>query len=419
MAGIIINDPAAFDIIAEDPADEWEISEWLELMADAHPGGPALFGAQQQSASVVIRLEATRPGGLPGRIRSCVRQILGYSVADNTEYILTRPAVPIQHPWFPWLWADSVSVLPTGPLGNPDFPAPSGTDHTYPKLESAVLTYEEALTADQSRYGPRYTGNYGSAVVTVQFRHYPWVVLADDDEAWVWSTPSEEWRRMCSMVRMTPKLDLIASEGTETGKFYFAETNVADGNTGPTAGPSGTPFNGAVYVRKSQTGFTVCWKCVEEQYLIGEYPADYSDRLIMPNIERFDRYIGTVNSAEIWGQPAGTLLFAGYETVRYPQPIRTSTSFGLLAHDVYFTFDKTDPPRPASVQDSAGADIADEDRKRGHLVFPYRPNESQHWFTATAGSVTTRGKYTGRFALEELDHRHLFRHHKDPMYPLP
>lgn len=393
-------------IVPEDPADEWALDEWLEEMADAKPGGPAVMSPQQMAATEVIRVPANKA-------RSAVRQILGYSIADNDSFLLERPEVPLNHPWFRWLWADSCSVQFVNPLGNTDYEHPDST------VDNPLYQAKQASDAFVD-YGPEYTGRYGTALITVQFRHYPWVVWADWDTSWE-DFVGEEWRRMCVMSGMKPKLDLIAAEGTDTGKLRFAERDAAfaAGGENPTPGPAGTIFDGAVYVRKSQTSYTVCWRCVEEQYLTGAYPDDVTDGLVMPRFPRFERFLGTVNSAELFGHPKNTLLFADYWTTRYPLPVRTNYDFGLIAHDVYMVFDAFDPPRPTGVKNSAGADILDANRKRGHLVFPFRPNSSKHWFAAAAGDGTTAGTYSGAFVLEELDHTELFRHADDPNYPLP
>lgn len=418
--------PTTVTVIEEDPEDHWDLADWLERMADAAPGGPTVFGAAQQSASLVIRVAAERPGGLPGRVRSCAQQVLGWSLANFTTHGLDRPAVPIQHPKWPQLWADAVSVQEVGPFANaatlaPGIPLFPGSKPGTFKPKAAGVSYEFTEGGVTKRLGPEFTANYGSADITVQFRNYPWEVYTDDDDVWVILSPGEEWRRMCCMTEHRPRLDLITAEGTETSKFYFAEKDAATGlpNIGDGTAP-GRQFEGGVYVRKQQSGYTVCWKQVEEQYLIGRYPTQVSDGLVMPRPRRLDRYLGTVNSKEIWGQPKNTLLFVGYSTARYPQPVRTDQRFGLIAHDVYLQFDHFDPRRPPSVRDFANANIPEATRKRGHQLVPYREDPKKYWYAASAGETPAlQGTYDGAFPFEELDFRDLFRHIDDPVFPVP
>lgn len=412
-------------VVEEEPEDRWSLDDWLEQMADAAPGGPCVFGSQQASVSEVIRIEAHRPGGLNGTIRSCLQQILGYSKADHDNYALLRPAVPVAHPSLPWLWADVASVQKYGPLGNEEFvgskagtfkPKAAGTDGNF-----AVIGGADGL------YRPEFTSNYGMALVTVRFSYFPWLVYTEDDLIWDAFIPGEEWRRMCVMSERRPRLDLIVAEGTDQGKYYFSEREA--GSDRPEAGPSSTAFSGGVYVRKSSTTYTVCWKQVAEEYLCGPYDLDSSDKLIMPLSARFDRYLGSVNQFAIWGQPAQTLLFADWRTERYPQPVRVVDQDGypfapgLIAHDVYLTFEKTDPPRAASVENHLGVEILDPaDRLRGHQVAPYRPDVDKKWYGVTAGTSGaggTGGTSSGARKFEELDHRDLFRHANDPSFPLP
>lgn len=388
----------------EDPDDEWNLSEWLELMADRKPGGPAVFSQQNQQATEVILVPARKA-------RSCMRQMCGYSIANHTTFLLERPEVPVEHPWYRHLWADSASVEFVTPIGNEDEPALDGNgdpipDQYLPKKGSDSFV----------NYGPEYTGNYAWAHVTVQFRHYRWRVWADWDVTWEdWE--GEEWRRLVANSQTTPRLELIETSATEEGKVYFMDAD-AGGSTSPAIGPSGRATDGSVYIRKQITGYEIVWKAVEEQYLTGEYQEDIDGSLILPKFRRLSRYQGAVNSVEFLGHPAGTLLFAGFKTVPYPfAGVRTNYDFGLIAHDVYMTFDQIDPPRPANVEDWQGNPIATP--KRGWLTFPYRPNENHYWFAATAGDGTTRGTADGKYIAEELNFYDLFRHPDDPAYPLP
>lgn len=409
-------------VIPEEPDDRWSLADWLEKMADANPGGPAVFGGKQMSATEVIRVHATRAGGLQGKVRSCLQQLLGYSRADNANYALLRPYVPVQHPKYPWLWADAASVQELGPLGNENF-AGSAPGTFKPKVEGVGPDF--FVGGAPFYLFPTHTSNYGAADITVRFSYYPWLVATDDDDFWAGFSAGEEWRRMCVCSERRPRLEFLVAEGTEQGKFYYCEQDATTDQ--PVAGPTGTPFSGGVYVRKQSNTITVCWKQVAEEYLQGEYDDDPSDKLTFPGLPRFDRYHGTVNTDEIWGQPAGTLLFADWWTDRYSQPVRVQDQdgverpFGLIAHDVYMVFEKTDPPRAAFVKDSAGTvrGVNAGARFRGHQLAPFRPDVDKKWFGVTAGSDAVKGTLTGARKYEDLDFRDLFRHVNDPSYPIP
>lgn len=402
-------------VIPENPDDEWSLAEWLEFVDDRKMGTATM---SNQDMSAVERIL------VPYRkVRSCLRQMLGYSLSDNANFLLLRPEVPVNHPTFRWLWSDSASSQPLWPMGNPDEPKLDESDDPVPGIYLPRRTSDSFLN-----YGPDYTSNYGSAAVAVQFRHYPWVVWADWDTSWE-EFVGEEWRRMCVLSEMMPSVDLITADGTDTGRLIFAEYNAAfpEGGVNPKVGPSGTAFPGGVHVRVQSTRFTVCWRGVEEQYLTGAYPDDVTDGLVMPNLKRLNALLGYVNSSSIFGHPRHTILFDGYRTVRYPFPVRTNHDFGLLGHDVYLHFKQTDPLRPANVKTVGGAAVADADRKRGHLVFPFRPSKSDntashYWLAATSGSTGaggTAGTYGGSAILGEWDLTELFRHADDPAYPLP
>lgn len=397
------------EVLDEDPDDEWALSGWVEMMAGSKPGGAAVLSQQQQQTTEIIWVPANQA-------RSCARQIAGYSYSDNEAKKLRRPEVPIQHPWWPGLWADSVSVEFRHPIGNPDEPF---LDENGVEVAGQYLPKVSGIAG--AKYGPSMTGKYGWAAVAVQFRHYRWSVFVDGDTAWDPATDFE-WRRMVVDTRCDPKLDLIETSGTDTGKLYWAETD-AGGSLSPTAGPGppGTSTDGSVYIRKQITGYEICWRAVEQQFLTGQYPTDIEKGILLPHYRRLDYYLGTVNSTEFMGLPAGTLMFTGYKVVPYPfVGVRTNYDWGLIGCDVFLSFEKLDPPRPANLLDHTGAAIGTP--KRGWQTFPYRPNPNGYWFTATAGTTGgggTAGTYSGNFIALERDLYNIFLHPDDPAAPLP
>lgn len=394
----------------ENPADVWAVSEWEELVQDQRPG-TSTHAPQQTTATETIVVPTHK-------VRSAITKILGYSFCDQGSKLLTRPEVPLRHPWYRHLWAEAVTVSEQAPVANPD------------REGSAAGLYkpEKAADADVNwAYGPDWTANHLTSLLTVTFRAVPWKVWRDDDPDWQDFYEGEEWRRMVACVGSSPQLDLLTAEGTDEFTLYYAEKDAANpvAPDSPTLGT--TSFPGSVYFRKVQSLYEVVWRGVEEQYLTGPYdPAateeseDIDDGLILPNYRRLDRYLGCVNDRPFFGHKRGTILFDGYKPVRYPFPgVRTNTSFGLMGVDVYLYFRKLDPPTPETTQSVTGAVIPAADRRYGHQTLPFRSNPSRFWFAATAGSDTTKGRFDGAFPLEELDLYELFRHPDDPLYPLP
>lgn len=391
--------------------DEFDYDDWAEVLAAGKPGGDAGFALEASQDSIVITLPANK-------VRAAIPHILGYSVADTAApWLLRRPAVPAAHPRFPHLWADGVSVRLTNPVSNKSvaydlterYPGTTRTDALYKAKEDAVVT--------GTGYGPDYRARYARAELTVRFSEVSYPILRNGDQSWDEGYgPDSEWKRFFGFHEFDPTLDLITAEGgTDEASFYFAETDdpAADG---PTAGSAGSAFNGSVYVRKQQSNFTFLWKNVAEDYTSVGGP-------LCPQPKRLLAALGCVNDdwfpqAEADGGFApGTLLFAGVKGKRYQQYLNTNEDFGIWAWDWYLTFAHFDPERPTAVKDSAGAAIAEATRKRGHLLFPWR--QSRKWYYASAGTNVTRGTYSGRPALREVDFFNLFRHVKNTTYTTP
>jgi hypothetical protein len=393
----------AIVVIPEAPADEWDYPDWVEKMGQEKPGGAGTFSHQMSEDTLVITL----PGN---QVRSCVRQVLGWSWADvAAPWQLRREACPIQHPRFPWLWADAVSVQPHNPL------AQLQTDLTYkPKTEGVGF----------GGYSPTHHGCYARADVTVRFRPAHGEQWRDDDPKWSDDYSGKEWLRSFGLLNKSVQLDIISTEGAnDDASLYFADGVVNGGGTGPLAGPGGTPFNGTQFVRYPRTVMRFLWKNVPQEYLSGEFVFTESSAgsRIAPYPARLVRALGRVNSAPFPGADspyvAGTLLFTGFEEIPYQQPVRTDTEFGLWASDVILTFEHVDPPLDPTARtypdDGSVADV-----KRGWHLYPYRP--TSYFYYATAGTEATRGTYSGVSQLREYDFHHLFRHRSDTgSYPLP
>lgn len=379
---------SAIVVIPEDPADEWSYTDWLERMAPQKPGGPGVYSLQTSEETLTLDIEDNKR-------RSALRQILGWSWADNDPpWELHRPSVGVQHPYIPWLWADSVSWQPYNPL--------------------AVLQADSTLKAKltgigEPDYSPEFYGRYSRAEATVRFKPIYWRQYRDDDIAWLASYSGREWMRSFGVINKAHQLDLIAAEGAnDENQLYWAE--------GGPDGPTQSVFGGTQYIRVNKTTFKMVWRNVPINYTCGEQFFNIDDiaSFLMPLPRRMVRFLGTVNSEPFPGansrHKAGTLLLTGIEETPYQQPVRTDSEFGLWAADYTFTWEQFDPPRdPSNTTRPAGQTV-----KYGHHLFPFRP--TRYWYLATAGTDSTRGTYSGKTVLEEFDHHDLFRHVNDPAY---
>jgi hypothetical protein len=335
--------------------------------------------------------------------------VLGYARADDAApYRLYREACPVQHPRYPWLWADAVSEIHRIPLPT------TQTDGTK-KAKEASVGYQG--------YAPDYTTNYGLVEITVRFRNMLWRQFTDADSVWVDNYLGKEWLRSFGCVGKTVQLDLISAEGaSDASALYFAEGDAGDG---PVSGPDGTPFGGTQFTRAQRTDFKLLWKCVPVNYTCG--PIDNVDEdniasLIMPFPERLVRALGTVNKTAFPGAnspyKAGTLLLKAIEETPYQLPVRTNSDFGLLCADYTFTFEYFNPPRdPAAIQNYSG--VGPPAVVYGHNLFPYRP-AGRYWYLATSGSASTRGTYSGNQLIEATEFHDMFQHRSNTSdYPLP
>lgn len=378
-------------VLLEFPDDEWDLAEWKEEIASQRPGGAGAFSYGNSEDVITIEVPYNQ-------LRSCIRQMFGYSIADTTGsgYRLSRPEVQVQHPIFPWLWADSLASQPWNPMGNEDFPtSPPGT-------------YQAKLAAYSEYNSPPYTVNYKRTSISVRFKEVPYRIYSDDDSHWLSTTA--EYKRFLGPVSVTPKNELIsATGGVEGSALYYADTTAAVVGPpaiapGPTTGPSGTEVKGSVYTTKQTVEISLLWKQVEESYLIDTSGDNYD---LFPIPTRLLAYLGTVNKTEFCDRPAGTLLFDGIGLQRKQQPLPTDTEFGLWAYDVTLKFLYFNPPTP---EDSAI--ITDPPAStpilRGWHRFPWKNNG--FWYAATKGDATTRGTYGGQTQLKQMEFANMFRY---------
>lgn len=414
-------------IIPEAPEDTFGPDDWVEVLASAKPGGAAGFSLQSSQDSLVL----TVPGN---KVRSAILEILGYSEADvAAPWRLRRPAVPMQHPRFPWLFADGISVQFTGPLGNTTFPYDTRRDERYTggaaRTQSYFQAKEDSVNMGIDGYSPTYMGRYARAEITVRFGQVDWLMLKDGDP--IWENPANgygpdiEYNRFFGLSSFDPKLDLITAEGgTDASSFYFSETDDPTASDSPnlTTGPA---FNGSVHVRRAQSDIEMCWHSVAEDYTCVGGP-------IMPQPKRLLAHLGTTNDdwfpysetsaltpEEQGAYPPHTLLFNGLKGRRYQLPARTESIFNLGAYnwDWYLQFVHFDPNRPTAVKNKDGVPIAEESRARGWRLQPHR--HSRRWFGATAGDATTRGTPAGNYPLMSTSFQDMFKHVSDTGVPYP
>jgi hypothetical protein len=393
----------ALVILPENPQDEWDLGDWVEMMAQQKPGGAGGFSHQASEDTLVITLQGNQ-------IRSALRQLLGWAWSDvAAPWRLHRPQVAVQHPRLPWLWAAEASVQPHNPLGQLQ------ADGTY-KAKTAGVGFDG--------YAPGSHGCYARMDVAVKFRGVNWMQWKDDDPQWADNFAGKEWLRSVGVMNKSVMLDLVSAEGAnDEASFYFAEGVTGGAGAGPVTGDGGTPFNGTQYVRAQRTTFRLVWKCVPLEYTCGEMEFNEADiaSFMMPYPERLIKALGRVNSAAFPGSAspyaAGTLLLTSVEEIPYQLPVRTNTEFGAWCADYVLTFEHFDPARdPNAVANYGSGGVVS--LKRGHYLFPYRPTGL--WYYATAGNQFNRGTYSGTAPLLSQDFHDLFRHRGDTAnFPLP
>lgn len=405
--------------IYETGDDVWSFeTDWKEKAGGVRPGGSGVFSSRASTDVLTIEVPMHK-------LRSCLQNILGFSIADTAPsgsgssagWRLHRPKVQMQHPYFSWLWADQCTITPYNPLANSTqsqrnpWPgpgdAPPNWNYDYPP---------RVRSADPNINSPFYTVNYQMADVSIAFKPVNSPISADASETsnqnmW-WVPGSPEYKRFVGPAIgdfLRPKIEIISAGGGATNQtLYFAE-----GSPGQASGPipggpavAGTvPIPGGMtYIRKQSNEFNIAWELVEESYIVDATEDNY---LIMPRPARLMAHLGTVNSDTFCGNPPGTLLLDGMTLNRFQQPIRTNSPFGLFAYDILLKFVQFDPPRSATVTTVPGSSTP---LKRGHWLYPWR--EDNLWYYATKG--TNAGKYTGTPQIRESRFADMFLHVKDP-----
>lgn len=378
-------------LYTELPENTWTLADWKEVMAENKPAGSGIWSLRDQQDAITIELPANK-------LRSCIKEVFGYSIADPDGLVspskLIRK-VPIQHPTFPWLWANAASSTLTSPFAG--YEHQDAYDNPTAKMTD-IANYNAPPVSGE--YG--LIGRYAKCYLTISFKPFFGRIYKDDDVFWT----GNEVDRFVGMKTMTPKLELINAAGADVNSaFRFADTVTG----GPTTGPDGTLFVGSVYSRKQTATYAIEWFNVEESYLVDTSADNY---FLMPYPVRVLNAMGTLNELEFCGHAPGTLLFQGCQAVRYPQPIATDDQENLWAWDfllMFNQFDPQDPPRPGVVV----TEPIGRDPKRGHLLFPTR--QSLGWYYATRSTDPTYvGTYNGEGILPLTDFNDIFEYWNTP-----
>lgn len=400
----------AIVILPELPANQWNLTAWLEKMASADPGGASSFTTQDSEAVMVIRV-------LAEQVRSCIVQILGYAWADDaTPWRLHRDATPIQHPFYSFLWADSVTVQKVGPEGIQNIDG------------GGNIVLQAKLPTDNNRvYSPANYGRYGFADVTVRFKPLKTMIYASDfDSAWA-PFLGQEQLRYFGRLGTDVGLDLLTVEGAvDDSGIAFAE-GAYSGGTGPPTGMNSATnlsgFGGAVFTRREKTTFHCIWKQVPINYTCGEIKFTAADiaSFVMPAPLRFVKALGTINKTNFPGANSpykpGTLMLTAVKETVYQQPVRTNSPYGYPAADYEMTFEYFDPTRDCTAVVNPGTAPIDTAVAYGFDLFPYRP--TRKWYLATTGDATVRGTQSGLRFYPKTEFGDIFQHISNTTYPLP
>lgn len=283
--------PAPFPITTDIDGDSFTRDDWKERIAAFSPAGPDVFSLDQS--------EAVLEGDIPWEKRySFVLTALGYST--TVGYQLTR-FLPIAHPWYPYLYAHSVSVLGY---------KVDATDATTLKQDAI----DPATTFD-------FTG-YVKARVTIRFKQQPWEFL-DDDEIDAFA----EYERYCYDVDREGSLEVISQTG-RTMKF-------AEG--APKTNNAQFPTEIGCFAYKDVINYR--WMFVPKEYVCGTANPDNLAFL------KIDPCVGKLNDATFLGYPKGTLLLHPPKVERFLWPLRTSSeTASAFGYHIIFPFQHFDPP---------------------------------------------------------------------------
>ena len=300
---------------------EFTAADWLEELAPFQPGGGDTFSLEQSEATLV--------GLVPTKYnRSLLQFMLGYAYADNADPYKLHRVNPVQHPVYPWLYAKSVNIQASRPIGNPD--------------NANNNPYKAAAEFDGNKFP--FVGNYALSQVTVRFAQFPWQFYDDEASAFKNAAAGKEYARNCAIFDSTdPQFEMLMSE---TDRFLTFKNAGAH---------TDKKFPGTVGEPVQKTGLVMRWHGVPESFV-------FDNGIPRKMLE----IVGKVNNAAFPASlganfPAGVLIFQPPEFRRYQQPLWLQNGAISFAYEIILPFQFFDPPAGSGSTSTV----------RGHNLFPY------------------------------------------------
>lgn len=262
--------------------------KWAEDLGSGAGTARYQFSRDSSQASMTIFTEWD-----PFSIGDVQAEILGYSYRVN-NLLSRRP--PTKHPYFPWLYATTLT-----------------------NIEGVKVTGRDTTTKGV-------TTRYLRAKMTIGYTTLPYNVL--DDLQLLTLFDNKEWERNVIKLRKT-NAEYIS---IDRGIFKFAE--------GTANNPNGLPFNLGTGRITTKSDIEWTWVDVPERYV-------FDANGVATNIEAC---IGKVNGSAIWGYPAGTLLMLPPDYTPVMQPVPpwklgiNNTYSPPRAWNIKLVFKHWDPP---------------------------------------------------------------------------
>lgn len=256
-----------------------------------------------------------------------IRWLLG-EVATNTD---TTPATitrtpPQRHPLYLSLWAMKVLSI-KGHRQAPTKPAAGAGTNTY-----ALTEYSQAGVSAPVNHK---LARYEKAIIEVEYQFLKYRPMGDGEYAAL--TLTEEYQRYTELLDPKSSTEYLTLPGMT---LKYTRPPSEEDPPEPLERPHGTAIPYGVGRVLPLEEFTMVWHRVPyDVYQDGQFEGaertklherihgdPYAETPIKP-------YLGTVNAFPIFGYPAETLLFSGFNPVRRYGPIPTSWEW-----DLHFTF---------------------------------------------------------------------------------
>lgn len=241
---------------------------------------------------------------------------------DTTPHTLTR-TYPQRHPLYLSLWADRVTSV-KGFKQAPLKPAAGAGTRVYSLTE---FSQEGVSTPTDHKLA-----EYKYAVIDVEYMFYKFRPMGDGE--FLSLALTEEYQRYTELTDPRTSAEFLTLPGMVL--YYTRDPAKPD----PGARPNKTSIPYGVGKILPLEEFTMIWHRVPyEAYQDGQFEGSARTELhtrIYGNpwaATPIKPYIGTVNRFPIFGRPAETLLFSGFQAVRRFGPIPTSWEW-----DLHYTF---------------------------------------------------------------------------------